>query len=626
MAKRSKKIRRATDGLRVPGTSPQEPAPLFQDWLWGLILFSAVVLIYQPVWHAGYVWDDTMDLTENPSIIGPLGLKEIWTTSAAQFYPLTLTTFWLEHALWGLDPVPYHIVNVLFHGVCAIVLWRVLNILRVPGAWMGAALWALHPVEVESVAWISELKNTESGLFFLLSVLFFVKNLKSEGPGEKRRRTFHYGLAILFAGLAMASKSSTVILPIILVLCGWWVEGRCRRQTLAKVIPILLMAVGSAALAVKTVALQGVAADTQWAQTVAEKLITAGNAIWFYLGKLAWPHPLLAIYPRWEITAGNTLSYLPALAAVLLLVVLGWKRNSGTRPYFFAYAYFLAALLPVLGFINHFILRYSFVFDHFQYLASMGPLALLGAGLVRLRSHIRPEKEWLRVVVYLVPLLALGLLSWQRAEVYESGETLWADTVAQNPNAWVAQYNLGVAFYDKGRNEDAIVQFQKALELHPDYDDAHYSFGNALLQKGDLDGALAQYRRAVAINPNYVRAQNNIGYVLLQKGQLDEAIAQYRKAVAVNPGYALSHNDLASALLQKDQVDEALSQYRRAIELDPNSAAFYNGLGRALLRKGDTMGAIAEFQKALSLNPHFSNAQGNLLKAESMVQPAVGPR
>ena len=202
------------------------PAWFRRDWFWGLLLILLVLLAYTPVWNAGFVWDDGVMLTANPCIVGPLGLKEIWTTSAADICPLVITTFWVEHALWGLAPLPYHLANIVMHGACAVALWRVLRSLRVPGAWLGAALWALHPVQVESVAWITEMKNTESCLFFLLSIFFFVKWLNARDLNGRNRGAWYYALSLLFAALAMAGKSSTVILPVVLCLCAWWIEGR----------------------------------------------------------------------------------------------------------------------------------------------------------------------------------------------------------------------------------------------------------------------------------------------------------------------------------------------------------------------------------------------------------------
>jgi len=234
MASRSNKKKVAGHGVSTKATTVssslhvQEPRTSWFrcDWFWGLILILSVILTYTPVWHAGFIWDDAQHLTTNPCIVGPLGLKEIWTTSAADICPFTFTTFWVEHALWGLAPLPYHLVNVLLHAACAVLLWRVLRSLRVQGAWLGAAIWTLHPVEVESVAWITEMKNTESGLFFLLSILFFVRWLRARGVERRTGDGWNYRLTLFFAALAMASKSSTVILPVVLSLCVWWMEGR----------------------------------------------------------------------------------------------------------------------------------------------------------------------------------------------------------------------------------------------------------------------------------------------------------------------------------------------------------------------------------------------------------------
>ncbi len=402
MAKEFKRKKATENGVsrKVAAINPGAPRMRSwsdRDWLWGLILVLAVILVYQPVWYAGFIWDDDVHVTANPCIVGPLGLKEIWTTSAADICPLTLTTFWVEHALWGLAPLPYHLVNVLLHGACAVVLWRVLRSLQVPGAWLGAALWALHPVQVESVAWITEMKNTQSGLFFLLSILFFVRWLRARDLDGRTGGGWNYALTLLFAALAMASKSSTVILPVVLCLCAWWMEGRWQWRNLARVAPIFLMSIAASAVSIWTQRLQ-LATDTdpQWVRTWPERLVTAGDAVWFYLGKLLWPHPLITIYPRWQIDAGQWVSYLPLLAVIIVLFILWLKRESWSRPWFFVFAYFLVALLPVLGLVDNSIFRYSLVVDHFQYLASMGPLALAGAGLVRLADFVIPGRPWLQ--------------------------------------------------------------------------------------------------------------------------------------------------------------------------------------------------------------------------------------
>jgi tetratricopeptide (TPR) repeat protein len=629
MGKRStkKKVpgRRIFKNVTATSVRVQGPRSWFRhDWIWGLILILSVILTYTPVWQAGFIWDDNAHLTANPCIVGPLGLKEIWTTSAADICPLTLTTFWAEHALWGLGPLPYHLVNVLMHGASAVLLWRVLRSLRVQGAWLGAALWALHPVAVESVAWITEMKNTESGLFFLLSILFFVRWLRSRDLDG--RTGWNYTLTLIFAALAMASKSSTVILPVVLCLCAWWMEGRWRWRNVARVLPIFLMSIAASALSIWTqgLALAQAITDPQLLRTWPERLATAGDAVWFYLGKLLWPHPLITIYPRWQIDTTQWVSYLPLLAVIVILSIFWLKRALWSRACFFAFAYFIAALLPVLGLIDNPIFRFSLVFDHFQYLGSIGPLALAGTGLAWFGDFIIPKKPWLQSTLCAGLLLILGMASWQRTWAYQSQETLWTDTLAKNPNSWLGHCNLGLALFQKGQVDDAIAQYQKAVEIYPNYVAAHYNLGNALLQKGQLDTALAQYEKAVEIDPNDAAAHINLGNAFFQKQQLDKAVAQFQKAVEINPNDAEVQYNLGNALFQKGQLDEAVAQFQKALKIDPNSFATHYNLGGAFFQKGQLDEAITQFQEVLRLKPDFSPAQDNLAKVQALVRQREG--
>ena len=598
---RSSEIPAKAAGVAV--IAPGLPLWFSRDWVLGLILVVAVIITYLPVWHAGYIWDDDAHITANPCIVGPFGLKEIWTTSAAQICPLTLTVFWLEHALWGLAPFPYHIVNVLMHAACAILLWRVLRSLQIPGAWLGAALWALHPLQVESVAWITEMKNTQSGLFYLLTILFFVRGLKADG---QRTSGWNYALTLLFAALAMASKSSTVILPVVLCMCAWWMEGRWHWRNVIKVGPMFLMSIAAGVLSLWTQHIEA-AEDLKWGvPTWSERLIMTGDGIWLYVAKLLWPHPLMAIYPRWDIDASQWFSYLPLLALIIAPLLLWRIGESWCRPLLFALAYYLVGLLPVLGLADR------YVADHYQYLASMGPLALAGAGMVWLADFTIPTRPALRSGLCAGLLLVLGLLSWQRTWAFEGQETLWTDTLAKNPDCWVACNDLGYALFQKGQVDEAMAHYQTALEINPNYAAANNNLGFLLYQKGQVDKAMAHYQKALGIDPNYALAHYNLGIALSQERRVDEAIEEYQKALEINPIYAEAHNNLGGVLFQNGRVDEAIIQFQKALESDPNDAEAHNNLGGAFYEKGQMDEAIAQFQEALEINPNLAQAHNNL--------------
>ena len=591
-----------------------------RDTLWSLLLVSVVLFAYVPVWRAGFVWDDRAMLTANPCIVGPLGLRQLWTTHFADICPLTLSALWLEHALWGLSLAPYHVFNVLLHAADAVLFWRVLRTLRSPGAWLGAALWALHPVGVESVAWITEQKNTLSGLFFLASILCFLRwrstrNEAGHDPAPPPPRTWPwYALTLLCAALAMAGKSSTVVLPVVLGLCVWWMEGRLRRHHVAALLPLVLLAAAASALSLWT---QGMtlahSGQAQSPRPWATRLPAAGEAVWFYLGKLVWPHPLVAVYPGWPTHVGEWLGWLSLLGVFALLVLL-WRRRTTAwaRAAFFAFIFFLIGLLPVLGLLDNTIFRYALVFDHFQYLASMGPLALAGAGLARLAHLTLPRRASLRWVSSAAVLSILGTLSWQRSKVYHDEETFWTDTVTKNPACWLAHGNLGSVLLLRGQVDAAQVQYEKALTLNPDDAEAHGNLGVVFLRQGRIEPAIVQEERALAIDPNDAEAHANLGNALAARGQYDPAILHYERALTLDPASRVLYFNLGNALSSKGQVDAAITRYRQALTIDPDYAEAHNNLGNAFLSKRQLGEAIDQYQKALTLNPGYAEAHNNL--------------
>ena len=603
-------------------------------WLWAVLLVVLVFAAYARVFHAGFIWDDESHLTQNPCIVGPLGLKEIWTTTQAVYYPLVLTTFWALHKFVGLLPFPYHILNVLMHAGATVLLWRVLRQLGVSGAWLGAALWALHPVMVQSVAWVTELKNTQSCLFYLLSISLFLDwQEQTRVTGIfRRQRWFVFGLSLGCFVMATLSKPSVVMLPVLLALCVWWRRGRIGWKDAIPLAPFLLISALASAWTIWEQKFHASAVGPEWAQTWPERMIIAGRAIWFYLAKLFWPHPLSFIYPRWEIQSSQWMAYLPLLAATAGLVVLWLLPGKAVRAAFFAAAYYVISLFPILGFFSVYFFRYSFVSDHFQYLASMGPLALVGSAMTEGFRRLVVPAAPARGAVFLRWLLCSGLLAlvaaltWQQSAAYHDLITLYTMTLTNNPGCWMAHYNLGIALHDRGESDQAITHYRQAIALRPGYAEAHYNLGRLLAEKGESNDAINHYEAALAINSADAEAHNNLGATLFQAGRVDDAIAHYQKALVVRPDFTNASCNLAAALLSKGDIDGAISYYLACVAALPNHAEAQYNLASALFRKGKLDEAIVHYEKALELLPENPDAHANLgsaLLAKGRVVDAI---
>jgi tetratricopeptide (TPR) repeat protein len=613
-----------------------------RDWFWALLLIAFVFIAYARVFRADYIWDDESHLTRNLCVIGPLGLKEIWTTAQAVYYPLVLTTFWMLHKFIGLNPFPYHLLNILLHAVSAILLWRVLRRLGIRGSWLGAALWALHPVMVQSVAWITELKNTQSCVFYLLSILFFLKwedhgdaVFSSSQPRTGDRRFFVFALSLLFFILSALSKPSVVMLPFVLALCIWWMRGKIGWRDMLALTPFALVSAVASVWTIWEQKFHARAIGPDWAQAFPERLIIAGKAIWFYVAKLAWPHPLIFIYPRWEIDSSKAVSYLPLLLGIAGLVALWFVHAKWGHALFFAATYYVVSLFPVLGFFSVFFFRYSFVSDHFQYLASMGPLALAGAGIATLfgifsetpgdfvsrpdavtrsRGAIATPRHGLALTcgVCGMLLLSLGFLTWRQTAEYHNLLTLYTATLQKNPGCWMAHYNLGIVLGEQGETDQAIDHYRRAVALRPDYAEAHYNLGRLLVEQNQLDDAIAHYERAAAINPSDAEAQNNLGVTLFGIGRANDAIAHYRKALDFRPDYAEAACNLGNALIATGDFDGAIARYTTCLAAIPDQEEARYNLASALLRRGRTYEAIIQYQKVLQMHPESADAHANL--------------
>ena len=575
-------------------------------WLFALILVALTFVVYFPVLRGGFVFDDDSLIVHNRLIHATDGLHQFWfTTEAGEYLPLTYTLWWLEWRSWGANPMGYHIVNVLFHAVNAVLVWLILRRLRIPGAWVAGLVFAIHPVNVATVAWISEQKNTLSMFFYALTILCY---LRFDGTSRWR----WYGLSLSMFLLALLSKSAVVMLPVALLICVWWLRAKVRWKDFLTSLPFFVL---SLFFGLATIWFQhdhGLGGHANRTDGFLSRVAAAGWVPWFYLSKALLPVDLTVIYPKWVIDTSSWVSYVPGMILLGCLVVFWWKRKTWGRPWFFGLGYFVVMLFPVLGFFNQTFRRYSWVADHWQYFSIIGVIALVVAGGERICFRIGEQGRSIAIVVSSVALMLLGTATWRRSGVYANEETLWRDNVAKNPSAWLAHSNLGDALSKAGRFAEAIDQYEQTLQINPDYAEAHSNLGVVLFREGKLPEAIEQYEQALRINPDFPGAHCNLGIALLQTGKIVEAMAQYQQALRSTPDYAEAHYDLGNALLQMGKLPDAIEHYEQALRIDPDYAAAHNNLGKALLASGKLQEAIAHFEQVLRIKPASAEAHNNL--------------
>ncbi len=439
-----------------------------------------------PALNAGFIWDDDDYVTENPLLHAPDGFERIWlsTDAPSQYFPLVYTAFRIEYGLWGLDPFGYHLINVLLHAANALLLWLLLRRLEIAGAWFAAAVFALHPVHVESVAWITERKNVMSLFFSLLSLLAWMRFVEPRGKPAWR----FFGLSLIWYALALSSKVTACTLPAAQVLLLWLRGHSIDRRRIAQVVPFVVLGVAMGLVITYWERYHIGTVGERFTIAPIESFLVATRATWFYLGKLLWPTQLAFSYPKFAIDPSDPLQYIWALAGAILLVALwSWRHAIGKAP-LVAAIFFVATLSPLLGFIPLFTFWYTYVADHYQYMASIGPIALLSAGATQLlRNHTSLGKVSLGSAAALV-LAVLGFLVWNQSRVYESEETLWRDTIAKNPTSWMAQTNLGRYMLREERFEEAVEAYGRVFAIKPDAYRAHVGRAGALREIGSRTG------------------------------------------------------------------------------------------------------------------------------------------
>jgi len=633
------------------------------------ILIVLVLFTYQPSLHNGFVWDDDDYVTNNPALATVDGLGKIWFSrdTTPQYYPITFTSFWIEYHLFGLNPVVFHATNILLHAANAMLVWMLLVYLGLPWAWLAAVLFAIHPVNVESVAWISERKNLLSGLFALCSLILCVKIFLSrqsepDAQGnshidENSRHNVLYVISFILFVLALLSKSVVCMLPVVFLVLLWW-KNRMSLKNFAATIPFFIAGI---AAGINTMLLEKNlvgAHGPQWDLSLPERIIVAGRALWFYLYKLLCPANLVFIYPKWEIAASDWRQYLFPISALLVLLLLWAARNRIGKGAFTAAAVFSLTLLPALGFINYYPMQFSFVADHFQYLACISILAATVWGGYRLVCDKNKRLRAAVTVICALLVISLSLKARQEQNKYKDKKALWEDTIAKNPSCWMAYNNLGCLFYIR-HGADAIdtaeKYISKALKLNPDYEYAifnmawlsylkkrysdaiakyqyllekypkapphllariHFGLGSVYTKLKQFGKAQKQFNLALEARPWFPECYNSMGVMFNDKGEKKKAIDAFLNALELNPDYPYARLNLAKLLFETGRLDRALVHYnylKYNKTLPPEILAnVYNDLGVILMRSNKDKEAGQALLKAIKLEPDFAKAYTNL--------------
>ena len=608
--------------------APSAPSSPRAGFWWAAAGVLALALAcYWPALHGAQLWDDDAHVTR-PELQSMAGLWEIWTDLHAtqQYYPLLHSAFWLEHGLWGDATLGYHLANVLEHALAAVLLVAVLRRLGVPGAWLAGLLFVAHPVCVESVAWISEQKNTLSLVFYLGAALAYLRFDGGRGqPGAARA----YAAASLLFAAALATKTVTATLPAALLVALWWQRGRLGwRRDVLPLLPWLGAGIASGLFTSWVERAIGGAEGAPFDLTLGERCLLAGRVVWFYLGKLAWPGDLMFVYPRWDVRASSG-AWAGYLAAAVLVTAALWLLRRRSRGPLAAWLFFVGSLVPALGFFNVYPFLFSYVADHFQYLACIGPIAAFSAGFARLLDRASPGPRGAAVGFAGLLVASLVIASNAQSATYADPGVLYRTTIARNPACWMAHNNLGVWYKDLGRPDQAIAEYREALRLRPDYPQAHNNVGVWCEEHGELEQAVAQYREAVRLKGDYAAAHINLGSALgKMPGRLDEAIGQFREALRIQPNSAAARTNLGTALLKTPgRLHEAIAQFEAAVYLTPRDALAHVNLGSALSNVPERMNdAIAQYEEALRLRPDLADAHNNLglaLDAQGRTDEAV---
>jgi tetratricopeptide (TPR) repeat protein len=598
-------------GAASSATTVQTRIGQFGPWacLAGLLLLTFIA--YLPALQGDFVWDDDYYVSDNPLLHDLDGLRRIWTTTETpQYYPLVFTSFWIERHLWGLNSTGYHVTNVLLHALNAFLIGIALSRLGLRGAWWVAVVFALHPVHVESVAWITERKNVLSALFYLLALLAYMRF-------DQRRARRFYGIALVLFICALLSKTVTSTLPVVILLVLWYRHRKLTARDLINVVPFFAAALAMGLLTVTVEEGMVDAVRAEFAFTPLQRLLISSTALLFYAWKLIVPYPLIFNYPRWELDVSGWLSLWPLLVNLLLVAALAVAWRRGRRGVLCAAAFYVVTLFPALGLFNVYPFRYSFVADHFQYLASIGILVLLISAVdgmigraVRAPGVSARAAKTIGWTFGLAVTALLGWLTWHQAAAYRNVEALWLDTIAKNPTSWIAHNNLATLQLERGELDHALVSFEQAIASNPSSAESHTGRATVYARMERHDLALRDLDRAVELDPSYPQAYIRRGEILLELQRYERAVADLTRVLEANPEFLDAYRSRGLAYLGQERFDLAIADFTEALRRGANYGALVDR-GAAHARAGNHELALADFDRALALSPDSVEIQHN---------------